>query len=412
VAHGEKHYVIDLGGEKGLKLKGSGIVKRSIQMVMMSLLTVFMILGCTRIAYLNPVAALELTGLKDEEISFNASLTPAFSPEITSYTLNVQEDIYGVHLIPTAVAGSTITINGQAVEAGKATLIKLEQSYGFYAVDYSVKVEIVVKKDNVSKAYTVNIVRKNAKDTYALFKEFKYHDPATGLIVPYDLYLPANYDPAKKYPLVLALHGSGQRAQSLDMVLKRYKMATIWAEDSEAGINQCIVLAPQCASADDLDNWTTLQMYNNKKAALPYTATAWLDAAYRLLENTMKDYSIDTNKIYATGLSVGGFAAYTIAIEHPDTFAAIVPVCGGADPAKVSALRDKVAIWTFHAADDPLVSSKEYYFTTNAALDKAGVKYKATLYPAGKVFWPLAHFSWTPAYANKEMRDWLFAQSK
>lgn len=365
------------------------------------------VLGFTQIVF-----AAELTDLKAEEISFTASLAPAFSPSTTSYTLNVQEDIYGVKLTPFAAAGAKITINGNSVESGKAALIKLEQSYDFYGVDYAVGVKIAVSQGNESKTYTVNVVRKNAKDTYALFGQYRYSDKETGLTVPYLLYVPKNYDPAKKYPLVFALHGSGQRSQSLDMVLKRYKMATIWAEDSEAGINQCIVLAPQCESADDMVNWTPVQAFNNKKADSPYTATEWLDAAYRLLENVKNDYSIDTKRIYATGLSAGGFASYTIAIQYPDTFAAIVPICGGADPEKVAALKDKVAIWTFHAVDDPLVNVKKYYYSTNEAMDKAGVKYKATLYPAGAVFWPMAHFSWTAAYANREMRDWLFAQSK
>ena len=62
--------------------------------------------------------------------------------------------------------------------------------------------------------------------------------------------MPTNYDPDKEYPIVFALHGSGQRSQTTDMVLKRYQMATVWAKDSEAGINECIVLAPHCATAD------------------------------------------------------------------------------------------------------------------------------------------------------------------
>jgi len=380
--------------------------------VVISLFAVLLMLGCSQIAQINSAFAAELTDLKAVEISYQASLTPSFDPNITSYTLNVQDDIFGVNLTPTVAAGSTVTINGKSVEYGKTMMIELTQAEAAFGLDYSVKAEIVVKDENDSKTYTIDIVRKNAKDTYALFKELNYFDPVSRIVVPYELYVPKNYNPAQKYPIVFALHGSGARGLELASIIKRNKMATIWAEDSEAGINECIVLAPQCQTTNDLTNWTTLQAYQNKNIDNPYAATIWLDAAYRLLEDTMSKYSVDQKKVYATGLSAGGFASFAIAIQHPDRFAAIVPICGGADPAKVSALKDKVAIWIVQAVDDPLVKVADYYYPTVAALDKAGVKYKTTLYPEGKVFFPLAHWSWTPGYANKELRNWLFAQSK
>jgi len=225
--------------------------------------------------------------------------------------------------------------------------------------------------------------------------------------------VPSDYDASKEYPVVFVLHGAGQRLQSTDMLLKRYESATIWAKDSEAGTGQCIVISPQCAEADGI-GWTYLMTLLDKKSvdADPYELTPWATAAYNLLQQVKGEYSVDKDKIYATGLSMGGFGAYALAIAHPDEFAAIVPVCGGADPKTVGKLKDKVAIWAFHAIDDPTVDFETYFTPTKNAMDAAGVEYKETVYSAGQVFYPSAHFAWTPTYANKEMRTWLFEQSK
>jgi predicted peptidase len=95
---------------------------------------------------------------------------------------------------------------------------------------------------------------------------------------------------------------------------------------------------------------------------------------------------------------------------HPAEFAAIVPVSGGGDPARLKTIA-KIPIWIFHAAKDPTVGVG---FSRNsvAALKRAGGHPKYTEYPAGAYFYPSAHYSWTSAYATAEMRDWLFAQSR
>ena len=125
----------------------------------------------------------------------------------------------------------------------------------------------------------------------------------------------------------------------------------------------------------------------------------------------MDEYSVDRSRVYMTGLSAGGFATYTLAIEHPEVFAAIAPDAAGADPAKVEALRG-MPMWIFQAADDPTVKIVEYYNPTVEALKAAGLYYKSTLYAPGTVFGTSAHFSWVPMYANQEFRDWMFAQHK
>ncbi len=354
--------------------------------------------------------AVTLTGLSVEDNVGTSSITPAFDPNVTNYTITVQSDIYGVRVAPSAPEGSTITVNGEALE-GENVVVSLPSGYEDYDKEVKQNIEIVVSKGDSTATYTVTVVRPDDNATYALFEEKEYVDEETGVVMPYEIYVPSNYDASKKYPVVFALHGSGQRSQSLDMVLKRYQMATVWAKDSEAGVNECIVLAPQCASKDDSDNWTTLMTYRDGSHDNAFDMTDFSIAAYNLLEKTIGEYSVDTDRIYMTGLSAGGFATYSIAVEHPETFAALVPVCGGLRPEDASKL-EGIPMWIFHAADDPTVNPDEYLYPTLKALDDAGVEYKSTIYPAGEVFSTSAHFSWDPAYANKEMRDWVFAQSK
>ncbi len=335
-----------------------------------------------------------------------------FYANVTNYDFNVQSDCYGVKVKASAPAGSVINIDGEEVQSGEAKIVPIDGSYANYDVVLTTPISVKVTNGDASKTYTVNVIRDCDTAAYNLFTPGEYYDEANQVNIPYELYVPSNYDPSKKYPIVFALHGSGQRTQSVDMVLKRYQMATVWAKDSEAGINQCIVLAPQCKVTDEnTENWTTLHAYRAGIASNPYDSTKYLEGAYNLLQKIMNEYSVDKTRVYMTGLSAGGYATYTLAIEHPDVFAAIAPDAAGADPSKVSALRG-IPMWIFQAVDDPTVKVEEAYNPTIAALKAAGIGYKTTLYDAGTVFGTSAHFSWVPMYANKDFRTWMFAQRK
>ncbi len=352
-----------------------------------------------------------LQSLVVEDITLkNTGISPAFDPKVTEYTMNVESDIYGVKVKAAAADGTTVTIDGQKA-LPEGTIVKLSQEHKDYDVAYTKKIDVVVSKGEAKQTYTVNITRENYSDVYALFKEMSYKDAESGVTLPYMIYVPKNYDKNKKYPLVFALHGSGQRGQSIDMVLKRYKMATVWAQDSEKGKNECIVIAPQAATKEPNENWTTLQEYRKGVNKSPYLLMKHGVAAYNLLKKSLDEYSIDTNRIYLTGLSAGGFGAYTLATMYPETFAAVSLSCGGLDPNMASKLKG-MPLWIFHAEGDPFVKVEEYYDTSIAALKKAGVEFKTTLYGKDVIFTPNAHFSWTPMYTSEEMRNWTFAQSK
>jgi predicted peptidase len=124
----------------------------------------------------------------------------------------------------------------------------------------------------------------------------------------------------------------------------------------------------------------------------------------------MADYNVDRNRVYATGLSMGGFGVFAMNVDHPDAFAAIVAICGGLDPARAAVLANK-PIWIFHAAEDPIVNAR-FSRRTVKALRNAGGTPRYTEYGKETYIAPTAHQSWVVAFASSEMRDWLFEQSK
>ncbi len=355
----------------------------------------------------------------------NKTITPAFSPDVKDYSITVQSDIYGILINPVAENNANITVTaaitpGAYGKEDKAEpivieksengyVIPLTQTYEGYNDEFVQNVTIDVSDSNNKESYHLTITRENDSDIYSLFKQEAFK-AADGTNIDYNIYVPSNYDSSKKYPVVLALHGSGQMTQPVDMILKRYQMATVFAKDSEKGINQCIVVAPQAK-----EQWNVTETIDGSTypTGVP---SAENEAAYELLQEIKNSYSVDNNRIYITGLSMGGMGSLTMVYNHPDEFAAMV-----ADAARDFSKPENIdysvfkslsgKIYYFHAQDDPTCSFESgKSFLDN--LTKAGIEYKSSIYPSGTFFYPSAHFSWVPCYANTEMRNWLFEQTK
>jgi predicted peptidase len=193
------------------------------------------------------------------------------------------------------------------------------------------------------------------------------------------LYLPEGYDSLdQQWPLLLFLHGSGERGTMIELVKKHGPPKMI-----ENGYQfPYIVVSPQCPE----DQWWSLDMLD------------------MLLTEMVQRYKVDTTRIYITGLSMGGYAAWQLAIAYPDRFAAIVPVCGGADAQFAPLIKD-LPIWAFHGAKDDVVPLSEEENMVNA-LKGLGSAVKFTVYPEA------GHDAWTAAYNDEEMWKWLEAQHK
>jgi len=190
----------------------------------------------------------------------------------------------------------------------------------------------------------------------------------------YLLFLPRNYQPSgPRWPLILFLHGAGERGDDLDMV-KKHGLAQIIEHEADFPF---VVVAPQCPA----DGWWSS------------------DVLAALLDEVEEKYRVDKNKIYLTGLSMGGFGTWNLAMEQPHRFAAIVPICGRGNPLLAHRIKH-LPIWVFHGAKDkivPLSNSRDMV----RSLRQHGAKPKFTVYPDA------AHDSWTRTYENPRLYQWL-----
>ena len=167
---------------------------------------------------------------------------------------------------------------------------------------------------------------------------------SNGLTVSYGLFVPADYDPAVEYPLVLALHGSGQRGDDLQNLVP-HRLATSWADPARQAEHPAFVLAPQVPSGL---RWTSDE--DPDASAFVPIQLATLD----ILAAVEAEFSIDPDRIYAVGLSLGGHGVWDFASRLPDKFAAAVPMSGRGFVSQADDLGD-LPIWAFTGETDTVV---------------------------------------------------------
>ncbi len=194
----------------------------------------------------------------------------------------------------------------------------------------------------------------------------------------YLLYLPKDYGKEESWPLLLFLHGSGERGDNLELV-KKHGPPKLIAAGKEFPF---IVVSPQCPKNR---RWEPIELV-------------------ALLNDLGRKHKMDEDRIYVTGLSMGGFGTWRLATFAPDRLAAIAPICGGGEKywAKQFA---HLPIWAFHGGKDTGVPPERSQIMIDA-LKKAGGEPKLTIYPDA------GHDSWTETYDNPKLYDWLLEQKR
>jgi len=213
--------------------------------------------------------------------------------------------------------------------------------------------------------------------------EQKLHKEITKTVeIQYLLHLPKGYgqDKDKKWPLMLFLHGAGERGDDINKV-KVHGPPKLIGQGKEMPF---IVVSPQCPS----ESWWTEQ----------------IDTLVALLDEIQAKYAVDTSRVYLTGLSMGGFGSWALGCRYPERFAAVVPICGGGEWFRAERLKN-VPVWVFHGAKDPVVPLRESEEMVNA-LKRAGGNVQFTVYPEAQ------HDSWTETYNNPKLYEWLLSQHK
>lgn len=216
--------------------------------------------------------------------------------------------------------------------------------------------------------------------------------------LPYRLLRPKDLDDTRRYPLVIFFHGAGERGD--DNVKPLVHGMNDFASDDVMAKYPCFVIAPQCP--------TGLQWVDTPWTADAHTMqdkpTKPMRLSLELITSLQSEFKIDEDRLYVTGLSMGGFGAWDAIQRHPARFAAAVPICGGGDPAFAKQLAN-LPVWAFHGDADGVVKPNRSRDMI-AALKAAGGAPKYTEYPG------VGHNSWAATYANREMYDWLFRQKR
>jgi predicted peptidase len=221
---------------------------------------------------------------------------------------------------------------------------------------------------------------------------------ADGTVIKYRWSAPELLEPGKTYPLVLFLHGAGERGDDNTAQLKHGVTPII--EGAKKLGSPVFLIAPQCPA----DRWwspidrTTMRLSEADKP------NALLEAVLSLVTESMKSHPIDPKRVHVTGISMGGYATWDLLARAPERIASAIPVCGGGDPSLVAKYKD-IPIHAFHGEADEVVPVKGTRDMIEA-LEKAGAKPKATYYPA------TGHDSWTRTYNDPEVIRWLLGQAK
>jgi predicted peptidase len=215
----------------------------------------------------------------------------------------------------------------------------------------------------------------------------------------YRLLKPAQLTEGKKYPLVLFLHGAGERGDDNQSQLQYFPQ--MMSEPEYRQRYECFLLAPQCPTG----RWWGAARRRGEDAAEENTAGHPSQAALGMLQECLQKYPIDRKRVYLTGLSMGGYGSWDLAVRHPELFAAVVPICGGGDESQAARLVG-LPIWAVHGGADPVVPAERSRRMIDA-IKKAGGGPKYTELEG------VGHDSWTPAYHDPEgVVPWMFEHVK
>lgn len=198
----------------------------------------------------------------------------------------------------------------------------------------------------------------------------------------YLLYMPpdADHEPARRYPVILFLHGAGERGTNLELVRQHGILGFL--ESGHA--LPFIVVSPQCPA----DSHWTLH----------------IDALNALLDDVVARFPIDETRIYLTGMSMGGAGTWMLAGAYPERFAAIAPISARIVPLPLPRFHN-LPVWAFHGEDDDVVPVTETYRTVDA-LKALGVNVKLTIYPG------VGHDSWTQTYTDPALYSWFLEHKR
>lgn len=226
-----------------------------------------------------------------------------------------------------------------------------------------------------------------------------------GDTLPYRILYPRNFDPSKKYPLLLFLHGAGERGNN-NLAQLMYGSRLLAQENTMTDF-PAIVIFPQCPVSSF---WANVKATRN---TMPYefgfqeggAPTTAMQQLLELLDEQKNKPYVDQQRLYVGGLSMGGMGALELLRRRPNTFAAAIAICGGDNPANAVKYAHETSIWLFHGKEDPVVPA-HHSIQLAQRLRSLGASPKLTIYSG------VEHTSWEQALAEPDLLPWLFSQQK
>lgn len=260
-------------------------------------------------------------------------------------------------------------------------------------------------------AFLVGMHILNRKSLSGIKKQDRIHCiklNATERALPYRLFIPKNYNASTKYPLVLFLHGAGESGTDNSAQVSNNEengqscLVQKFSSSTTQSAYPSFVVAPQCPL--EPEKWVDTDWELGSFTNVPISDE--MNSVVAILALLRKEFSIDSTRIYATGLSMGGFGTWDIIERNPKLFAAALPICGGADTAKskVALIKD-MPIWTFHGAIDgivPVSGTRQMV----AALKAHGSPVKYNEIPN------CDHDAWARVCTTTAVIPWIYAQKR
>ena len=236
----------------------------------------------------------------------------------------------------------------------------------------------------------------------------KHHYDVPELNMSYRLLRPKSLDSSKSYPLIVFLHGAGQKG--FDNVTQLLIGGLYFLQDSVRERYPAYVLFPQCP---EIDTWASFETIMDsatgqlKNLRFPFhkKPTDVSLVLKRLIDSLTRTDRIDTERIYIGGISQGGMGVLDFVARYPETFAAAFAICGAGNVSTYKKFAGKVPLWLFHGKEDDVIPSS---FSSNyyKKLSKAGSDVRYTEYPHVK------HASWVNAFHEPELLPWIFSKKK
>lgn len=361
-----------------------------------------------------------------QALAFVASMKEKYGVALTAFGASEAEDDYGHEIVIGRVRDSADKVAAHLNDAGDFAIciegddwVMVATGSRLYAYLFKVlenrrlahvkegNLQFDSKKDFIyhdspyKKRTYLEYCYGNAKmtrETLAEIFEARNYTAKDGTKIAYRLYVPFDYDATKEYPVLLLLHGAGERGN--DNTGNLVHLVSELFNVPKTPVKDAIIVAPQCPAGNQ---WVDTPWANGSYDTSKVKLSNELRAVMEIMDEVEAEFSTDYDRYYVMGLSMGGFGTWDLLMRNPDYFAAGIPICGGADPNMAEALID-VPIRTFHGAADsvvPVSGTREMA----AALEAAGST--AFLYEeiAGA-----DHGIWGGVASRKDVIDWLFSQ--